>query len=707
MIKYIIYFYLLIQAFGISQELPEYIRAESKFIPESTIEEGYRHKLSRVQEYGEVEFRKYDVLKYDYELDLTQALNSNLEDEVATRKYFHGTNTVTLKMLENTDQLEFDAAMSKISDVTIDGQPVGFTHSKDENLLTVMIGDVTEGQELSIKIDFEGTGDSFNNYRSNRGMHIYHKGQYFNENLGELQVFTEHNIAYTMSEPELARYWIPSNDRPYEKSLSSMRITVPKGYNVASNGELVEVLEVDDNKSIYHWENNDPITTYLMNFAVSIFSEHHQEAITENDTIPMVHYFWEQDRAGDVFKLEASMDTHPNMMKILTEKYGPYPFNKYGTATVYPFPYGGMEHQTMVTQHRYWILDRGDVGFVHEMGHHWFGDLITCATWADIWINEGGATITEAIYANELYGIEGYNNSIRGKINFYFKRNSNNSGSPIYAVPLNRFFGADSYLIYDKAAIVMHLLKQNIGDEQFYRILNEIFEEWKYKSITTAEFLKEWTDRTESSLVDMDLFFDQWVYGAGHPEYTIESKLNQVVEDEYQFNIKLKQIHSEVIGINGLVPDVFVTPIRIITESESRSDTTEILINDKIEQDFSLNLDYIPTDIYLDEMTTLHKLSESIITSAETDVHFSDMQLYPNPVSSGYSNLYVPIENTTTNLNIQLVDLQGNVVNEIFEGINDGKNINYMINTNNLATGIYFVVIDLNGSKQLKKLIVN
>ena len=707
MIKYIIYFCLLNQVFGISQELPEYIRAETKFIPESVDEEGYRHKLSRIQEYGDVEVRKYDVLKYDYELDLTQALNSNLEDDVETRKYFSGTNTVTLKMLETTDVIEFDAAMNTITNVTIDGQSVGFTHLKEENLLTVMIGNATEGQELSIKIDFEGTGDSFENYRNNRGMHIYHKGQYFNEDLGELEVFTEHNIAYTMSEPELARYWIPSNDRPYEKSLSSMKITVPSEYNVASNGELVEIIDIDENTKVFHWENNDPITTYLMNFAVSVFSEFHQEAITENDTIPMVHYFWEQDRKGEVFKLEESMDTHPNMMKILTDLYGPYPFNKYGTATVYPFPYGGMEHQTMVTQHRYWIQDRGDVGFVHEMGHHWFGDLITCATWADIWINEGGATITEAIYANELYGIEEYNNSIRGKINFYFRRNSNNSGSPIYAVPLNRFFGADSYLIYDKAAIVMHLLKLNIGDEQFYRILNEIFEKWKYKSITTAEFLKEWTDRTESSLIDMDLFFDQWVYGSGHPEYTIESKLTQVIDDEYQFNIKLKQIHSEVIGINGFVPDYFVTPIRIITENENTSDTTEILINDKIEQDFSLSLDYIPTDIYLDEMTTLHKLSESLITSTETNEQFSEIKLYPNPVSSGHSNLYLPIENITNNLTINLIDLQGTVIEEIFNGINDGKNINYKINTNNLSTGIYFVVIDLNGKKELRKLIVN
>jgi len=394
-------------------------------------------------------------------------------------------------------------------------------------------------------------------------------------------------------------------------------------------------------------------------------------------------------------------------MKILTGIYGPYPFNKYGTATVYPFPYGGMEHQTMVTQHRYWILDRGDEGFVHEMGHHWFGDLITCATWADIWINEGGATLTEAIYAGELNGKEGYNSSIRGKINFYFKRNSNNSGSPIYAVPLNRFFGVDSYLIYDKAAIVMHLLKLNVGDDQFYKILNEIFEAWKYKSITTADFEQEWIIRTENSLVDIELFFDQWVYGAGHPEYTIESKITNVMNEEYQFEIKLNQIHSNAMGINGFVPNVFTTPIRIITKNEDRSDTTEVLLNDKKEQVYPLTLDYIPTEISLDEMTTLHALSESTITSAESQGQLSQLQIYPNPVSNGYSNLYLPLENSTNNLTIKLLDLQGNTIKEVFDGINDGKNIVYNIYTNNLAKGIYFVMIDLNGEKQMKKLIVN
>src|SRR6056300_1894206 len=133
MTKYILYFIILTQAILLSQDLPEYIRAETKFIPETIQDNIYRHKLSQTQEYGEIEARKYDVMRYDYELDLTQALNSSLDDNVETRKYFSGSNTITIKMLESTDQIELDAAMSTISDVSIDGESIGFTHSKDEN----------------------------------------------------------------------------------------------------------------------------------------------------------------------------------------------------------------------------------------------------------------------------------------------------------------------------------------------------------------------------------------------------------------------------------------------------------------------------------------------------------------------------------------------------------------------------------------------
>ncbi len=706
MAKYILYFLITIQALAVSLDLPDYIRAETKFIPENTMEEGYRHKLHTIQEYGEVEKRKYDALRYDYELDLTQALSSELDDDTSVKKYFSGSNNITIRLLENTNEIEFDAAMSTITDVSIAGESLGFTHSKEENLLTVMLNNVSLGDELAIKIEFEGTGDDFENYRNNRGMHIYHKGEFFNQDISDVNMYTEHNIAYSMSEPELARYWMPCNDRPYDKAISSMSITVPNGYKVASNGRLTDVYVLDDTKTLFVWDNEDPIATYLMNFAASVYSEYHQEAITESDTIPMVHYFWEEDRDGEILKLEASMDTHPKMMQILTDNYGPYPFVKYGTATVYPFPYGGMEHQTMVTQHRFWIQDLGDAGFVHEMGHHWFGDLITCATWADIWFQEGGATLTEAIYFGDLYGYNNYVSAMRNKINYYFRKNSNNSSGPIYAVPINKFFGDDSYLIYDKAAIVFHLLKQNVGDDQFFAILQQIFEEWKYKSITTAEFEQEWIDRVENPIVDIETFFEQWVYGAGHPEYEMDAELLNIENDEYQFRIDLTQVqryHSQ----NSQVSDLFITPIRIITTNENRTDTTEILLNDKIEQSFNLTLDYIPTDIYLDELTTLHQLNETTATSAETDNQLTEIELYPNPISSGNANLFVPLKNTMNNLSIKLIDTQGRTLQNIFDGINDGKSINYKINADKLTTGIYFVVINLNGKRKMRKLIVN
>lgn len=714
MIKHIILLLLVVTlSTSFSQELPEYLRAETKhFDVENTTSGTHYHKNNRVQDYGDVERRNYDVLHYDLYLDLKDALRSNLDAPVEERKGFSGENRMTVLLTSDVDSIEFDAANMKIGYSTVNGVFPDNVPVVENGLVKIYVGDHKAGDTINVSIYYTAIADDEDGFWRNRGMHIYHKGYNVgNKDRFDNPVIVEHNIAYSMSEPELARYWMPCNDRPYEKATSSMKILVPKGYTAVSNGYLADIEEQTSqslkNTVLYSWINNEPIATYLMNFAASVFDTLQQKYIKNGDTIPSTHYFWPEDRDNIYFTAVKSMETHPGMMDILVDNYGTYPFATYGTVSVFPFPYGGMEHQTMVTQNRYWLNDEQDAGFVHEMGHHWFGNSMTCATWADIWINEGGASYTEAIYLEDLEEPQSYRNVIERQVREVLKRNPDNSAIPVYAIPLSSFFNTNAYLIYDKGSIIHNQMRLNLGDEQFFRVLKEILEEFKYKSITTAEYKDAWKEKAVNPLVDIDTFFEQWVYKPGYPDFEIKTKVTILDENKFDVYVNLNQIQKDNLLVNPDVTDVFKTPVRFkLYKDEDNYELSELFVNNEKNQTFYFENTFFPVKVEIDPVSVLHYTFSSVITSVQLEDYVGDLELYPNPSTEGISQLNMNIKNIVQNANIELIDLLGNKVQTIYNGRLNPSSIGYKIFTNGLAKGIYIVNINLDGVYTSKKLII-
>lgn len=713
MIKQIILILLVVAiSTSTSQELPEYLRAETKqFDVENTTSGTYYHKNNRVQDYGDVERRSYDVLNYDLYLDLSSALSANLNATVNQRKEFVGNIIIKVLLTEDVSSIEFDAANMTIRKVDVNKIPIDEVPQAVNNILNVNVEGYKKGDTLDIRILYVSIADDEDGFWRNRGMHIYHKGyDVGNKDRFGNSVIVEHNVAYSMSEPELARYWMPCNDRPYDKATSSIILGVPIGFTTASNGVIDTTFESGtnvDNKIYSKWINKEPIATYLMCFATSIFDTLQQTYIKDGDTIPSTHYFWPEDRDSNYFTAVNSLETHPQMMDILIDNYGQYPFSSYGTVSVFPFPYGGMEHQTMVTQNRYWLNDEQDAGFVHEMGHHWFGDAMTCATWADIWMNEGGASYTEAIYLENLEGKQSYRNVIERQVKEVLKRNPNNASISIYAIPISSFFADNAFLIYDKASIVLHQMRLNLGDEQFFRVLKEILAEFRYQSVTTAEYKAAWKSKAENPLVDIDTFFDQWVYGAGHPEYAVKIDVEILNNSAYDVNINLKQIQKDNKLANPKVSSLFKTPVRFkLYKDEDNYELSALFINDATEQSFNFELSFFPTKVEIDPLSVLPSTIESVITSVQLEDYVGELELFPNPSTNGISQLNMNIKNTVQNARIELVDLLGNRVKSIYNGRLNPSSIGYKIFTNELAKGIYIVNINLDGVNTSKKLVV-
>ncbi len=315
------------------------------------------------------------------------------------------------------------------------------------------------------------------------------------------------DVISTLSEPYFARSWWPCKDRMDDKPDSMhMAITVDTGFYCASNGILDSTVNTG-NVSTYYYRVTYPMTTYLFSLAISDYTVWTQEYVYNSgaDTMPIVHavypdrYTYSLPRWGII----------PEAIDLLAEDWGPYPFlrEKYGHAN---FEWGGgMEHQTMTS------MSGSSFGFlesvvVHELGHQWFGDMITCNNWGHIWLNEGFATYSEALYLLNRDGWTAYRNYMLGM--------RYTGGGTIYVADTSQVWNIFSSRVYDKGAWVVHMLRGVLGEDGFTAAINAyVNSPHRHGSATTEEFQFIVEQATGQ---DLDWFFQEWIYGEYYPRYS-------------------------------------------------------------------------------------------------------------------------------------------------------------------------------------------
>ncbi len=370
--------------------------------------------------------------------------------------------------------------------VTQNGAPVAFTHI-DEIITVELDGTYYQDDIVEIEVSYGGTPPA--------SYGAFGFDSHDNETL-----------VWTLSEPFGARSWWPCDDWSDDKADSvDIRVTVPSGQIVASNGILREVVTGPETDT-YWWHESYPIATYLVSLAIypyTVFSDYYH--YTETDSMPIEFYIYPSDYQAT---LEMNLLTK-DMIALFADVYGEYPFiaEKYGHAQ---FNWSGaMEHQTC-TSMGYWAFNEATTA--HELAHQWWGDLVTCATFHDIWLNEGFARYSEAIWLEHRYGEAG----------FWGKMNSTRyyGEGTIYVPDLsnwNRIF--DVNLSYNKASWVVHMLRGVLGEGTFWSFLQTYREEFAYDSATTEQF--QAVAEAVSGL-DLEAFFQQWIYGEYYPTYAYE-----------------------------------------------------------------------------------------------------------------------------------------------------------------------------------------
>lgn len=376
-------------------------------------------------------------------------------------------------------------------------------------------------------------------------------------------VFGEVNgnsLVYNISEPDFASTWFPCDDDPSDKALLDIEITNDSQYVSVSNG-LLKYVSVDGSRKTYYYQTVYPISTYLICVYSAPYKTFHDvyRGLDGKDSMKIEYYVMPEH--FDNAKIDFA--GHLDMMQTLSRLFGEYPFikEKYGIAE-FLWNYGAMENQTM-TGIGYNFVSGNDFfrdTYVHELSHHWWGNSVGPKSWKDIWLNEGFATYSEALYAEAKQGKEGLKSKMRSKF-------SDNFRGTLYA-PKDLF----GETVYDKGAWVLHMLRNELGDSKFFSCLHKYYELYKYANASVEDF----KDVCEYiSGVNLDKFFDQWVYSGSNNifcsyTFSIENKANktecvvniyQVLQQYNEFNFPL-EIEFQFEKGKSEIKKVFVDQIK-------------------------------------------------------------------------------------------------------------------------------------------------
>ena len=595
----------------------------------------------------------YDVKFYKIEVDVTNT-SKTINSGIGTMYAQVVNNPLNTILLELINSLTVDS-------VLVNGVNKTFTHTNDE--ITVSLSpDIPVGDFITTKVYYHGTsaGSGISN-----GNSVYWGSQ----------------ITWTLSESYHAKDWFPCKQVLSDKADSvQVFITCPNTLKAGSNGLLTNIVPIAGNKLRYEWKSNYPINYYLPSFSVSDYQEYniyaHPAGIT--DSILIQNYLYSNSGYLPYFKAE--IDNTPLFIELLSEKYGMYPFKneKYGHC-VAPIG-GGMEHQTMTT-----LSSFNFELIIHELGHQWFGDNVTCSNWQDIWINEGFATYT---YYIGLQNLQTQANADQEMLNEHNDIKSATNGS-VY-VPLSQIFDEnrifDHRLTYEKGAAIIHSMRFILNnDSLFYSVLQNFQQTYK-DSVATGDDFKNMI--SSMSGIDFTDYFAQWYYGEGYPTYNI---VWQQQSDTVSFTV------NQQTSMPTITP-FFKLPVEI-KFFWSGGDTTLRFAQAYNQQQFSAYIPHLINNLQVDPNNWVVDGIANITTGISVNSILQSVIVKPNPAKDF---IVLNVNFNTSENDFIIYDISGKNVKTFKMNADVLK-----IDISDLENGMYFINCINNNNILPAKFIVN
>lgn len=625
-----------------------YTQTQDTFnVPECSHAKFFSHLLKNSKDIIQTPLlNDYDV-KF-YFLDL------NVENNTI---YISGEVTFYAEVVAATmDTFAFELLDEMIIDqVEVNALNLTFSHISDE-VFVPLSNTLTSGEMITCKITYHGTpptGGFFSGVSTGTGW--------------------DKNVTWTLAEPFAARDWWPTKQVLQDKADSVWIFLTTGDENMAgSNGVLTNVTPMPENKLRYEWKSNYPIDYYLISFAVSEYQDYHvyaHPAEMGSDSLLIQNFIY--DSPGCLENYQDGIDQTAEFIELYSDLFSLYPFHeeKYGHCLT-PLG-GGMEHQTMTT------LGGFSFGLVaHELGHMWFGDNVTCATWSDIWVNEGFATYTDYL-ANEFILGQAAADS---KMNTIHNSVMSQPGGSVYVPPAEvtydniwRIF--DGRLSYNKGAAILHMIRFELqNDEMFFQVLKNYEEQFADSTATGLDFMNILNG---TSGQDFTQFFNQWYFGEGYPTYSIVWSQNQ---------------SGTYMEIYQSVSEPSITPLFEMLMAYKftfydGTDTTIFLNQTANMNSFALPFTKEITSIQVDPDNWVLNHVGSITVGLGTNEGINSFTFLPNPANTKLNLSFS--SNIQVTRNIKIIDLNGKV------RINHSTDRNqFALDISGLSAGSYILQVE-------------
>ena len=596
-------------------------------------------------------FDKYDI--YFVKLDLS------VSDDTT---YLSGNATIKSTSKQTLDTLVFELNETmEVDSLLINDSRVNFNH--DNHIIEyIFTNPLPPNTKFTAQIHYKGTPT-----KQGRGVMSYSS-----EEWGK-------NSTWTLSESFHAYEWWPCKQVLSDKIDSAyMFFTCDNDCKVGSNGLLTNVVNLDNNKKRFEWKTFHPMNYYMLSFAVAEYQDYSIYAKPQGvDSVLIQNFIFNTPEC--LAENRAFIDSTIIFLEFFSEKFGLYPFanEKYGHCLTALG--GGMEHQTMTTIGYFYH----DI-ISHELGHMWFGDYVTCASWQDIWINEGFASYSEYIALENLSNPR-VNKWLTEAHDLAMAVTDKSIYIP-FSESKNEFRIFHYNLSYKKGAFILHTLRHEINDDElFFSSIREYLRLFANSVATGDDFKNVMESQTGT---DLDPFFDQWYYGKGFPIFSIQYTQNS---DSLLFIVE-QTTSSQATPLFQLHVDYKIL--------YADGDTTVRLFQSKNVETFKIPIREKVTDIIVDpDNWILNKIGviDSIppINSKKDLFKFS-----PNPAKDFITIKFNPNLDQETK-KIEVISLGGQIINR-----QETKGTEINMDITNLENGIYFIKVmsvDITYSKKLVK----
>lgn len=607
----------------------------------------------------------FDVLNYTLELDLYNCFIPPYPNS------FNASNLVTFRIDSTLSSIKLNARNSSlvIDSVRLNG--VSFTHLSD--ILTIQLDRTYNAGETAQVLIF-----------------------YHHLDVQDNAFYAEEGFVFTDCEPEGARKWFPCWDKPSDKATVDVTATVKADVRLGSNGRLADSLLTGD-KLTYHWISDQNVATYLVvlsgkvNYQLDIV--YWPKLSNPADSVPIRFYFNQGEDPGPMEEIIGDMTTW------FSQNFVEHPFDKNGFATLnQSFAWGGMENQTLTSL----CPNCWDEGLVaHEFAHQWYGDMITCATWADIWLNEGFATWSEAFWYESYAGYTAYKNDLNNNANTYLASNPGWAISdPSWAVTTPSTSILFNYAItYMKGACVLHQLRYVLGDSLFFETLHQYCTDpdIKYQSAVIADFVEKVNEVTGD---DYNWFFDEWIFQPNHPVYQNSYNFENLGSGQWKVNLFLKQTQTNA--------PFFKMPVEIMIRFLDGTDTTIRVMNDVNSQQLWWFVNKQPVFVHFDpNRHILLKGATTVVGSSELSAVSESFILHQNSPNPATDKTTISFStNKAAHVIIEVTDLPGKTLLVAFNGdVQPGKH-NVSVDCSRLNPGTYVYRVTSGQSKSHRKMVI-